>query len=67
MHPDGDEILLVISGRIRISYDSGLEPLDVAAGQACIVSRGEWHKIDCLEDSEFFHVTPGPNGEARFN
>lgn len=24
MHPDGDEILIVASGKIRVSYDSGL-------------------------------------------
>lgn len=66
MHPDGDEILLVISGMIRIRYDSGTDPLDLAPGQACIVRKGEWHKVDCLQDSQFIHITPGPNGQARF-
>lgn len=66
MHPDGDEILLVTSGKIRISYDSGATSLDLRSGQACIVPKGEWHKIECLEDSQFLHITPGPNGEARF-
>ena len=67
MHPDGDEILLVASGKIRVSYDSGTEPIDVGAGQACIVMKGEWHKIDCLQDSQFVHITPGPIGNARFS
>ena len=67
MHPDGDEILLVTSGRIRISFDSGTEPLDLVSGQACIVHKGEWHKIDCIADSQFVHITPGPRGEARFS
>jgi len=66
MHPDGDEILLVTSGMIRISYDSDPTPLDLEEGQACIISQGEWHKIECLEDSQFVHITPGPHGEARF-
>lgn len=66
MHPDGDEILLVTSGKIRISYDSGTKPLDLRAGQACIVRKGEWHNIDCVEDSQIVHITPGPRGEARF-
>ena len=67
LHPDGDEILVVTSGKIRVSYDSGATPLDLAAGQACIVRKREWHKIDCLEDSQFIHITPGPRGDARFN
>ena len=66
MHPDGDEILFVMSGQIRITYDSGDEPLDVGPGQACIVRQGEWHKVDCVEESQFVHITPGPNGDARF-
>jgi len=66
MHPDGDEILLVTSGRIRISYDSRAEPLYLSAGEACIVRKGEWHRLDCLEDGQLIHITPGPHGEARF-
>ena len=66
MHPDGDEILYVISGKVRITYDSGNDPLDLGPRQACIVRKGEWHKVDCLEEAEFVHITPGPNGEARF-
>lgn len=66
MHPDGDEILYVISGTLLISYDSGEQPLGVGAGQACIVRRGEWHMVDCLEQAQLMHITPGPNGDARF-
>ena len=38
VHPDGDEILLVISGKLRISCDSfpGQDTI-LTAGQACIV------------------------------
>ena len=66
MHPDGDEILLITAGKVRISYDSGVEPMELSAGEACIVGKGEWHMIDCLEDGQIVHITPGPNGEARF-
>ncbi len=67
MHPDGDELLYVISGRMRITYDSGDTQLDLSAGQACIVRKGEWHKVECLETTQFIHLTPGPRGEARLN
>ena len=66
MHPDGDEILYLITGRVQISYDSGDQPLELNSGQACIVPKGEWHRIDCLEDAQLVHITPGPQGEVRF-
>ena len=66
VHPDGDEILYVISGRIRIHYDSKPEdPVELGPGGACIVRKGEWHKVDILEPTRLLHVTPGPNGDHR--
>ena len=67
MHPDGDEILIVASGTLRLLHDSGNAPMDLAVGEACIVRRGEWHLVDCLEETTLIHITPGPNGEARFS
>lgn len=66
MHPDGDEILYVVAGTLRVFYDSSSQPLDLVAGEACIVRCGEWHKVDCVEDTTLLHISPGPNGEARF-
>ena len=66
MRPDGDEILYVISGTLRVVHDSGKDPVDFVAGEACIVRRGEWHMVDCLEVTKLLYITPGPNGEARF-
>lgn len=66
MHPDGDEILYVVSGTLRLTHDSGDEPVDLVAGEACIVHRGEWHLVDCIEETTLIHITPGPRGEARF-
>lgn len=66
MHPDGDEILYVISGKIRITSDSSPdEPLVLGAGEACVVSKGEWHNVNLVETAQFVHITPGPNGDAR--
>lgn len=66
MHPDGDEILYVVSGRVRVTCDSdpGGE-LVLGPGQACIVPKGEWHKVSILEKTQLIHVTPGPNGDHR--
>lgn len=66
MHPDGDEILYVISGKIRITSDSApYEPMLLRAGEACVVPKGEWHNVELVEKAQFVHITPGPNGESR--
>ena len=45
VHPDGDEILYVISGAVRVTSDSNPgESLQLGPGDACIVEKGEWHK-----------------------
>jgi quercetin dioxygenase-like cupin family protein len=66
VHPDGDEILYVISGRLRVTGES--EPdaaIELAAGEACIVRKGEWHRVRVLERTQLIHITPGPNGDHR--
>lgn len=66
MHPDGDEVLYVISGRIRVTGDSAPEaPMELGPGQACIVPAGEWHRVDVIEPVQLVHLTPGPGGEHR--
>ena len=66
VHPDGDEILYVISGKICVTGDSTPdERLILEPGDACIVGKGEWHKVDVLEKTQLLHITPGPNGDHR--
>ena len=66
VHPDGDEILYVISGRLRVIGDSAPnETLELGPGAACVVKRGEWHNVKILEKSQLLHITPGPNGDHR--
>jgi mannose-6-phosphate isomerase-like protein (cupin superfamily) len=38
--PDFDEFTLVLSGVLRVTYETGV--LDVAAGQAVVARAGEW-------------------------
>ena len=66
MHPDGDEILYVISGSLRVIAESAAaQPLELTSGGACIVKKGEWHKVQVLETTQLMHITPGPNGDYR--
>src|SRR5690242_3974345 len=48
--PDFDEYTLVLSGLLRVEHRQGV--LDVAAGQAVVVRRGEWVQ----------YSTPEPGG-----
>ena len=66
VHPDGDELLYVISGSIQVTCDSAPgETLVLEAGSGCIVTRGEWHKVEVLEETQLLHITPGPDGDHR--
>ena len=66
IHPDGDEILYVVSGRLRVTGESNPNaPLELRAGEACIVPKGEWHRVHVLEKTQLIHITPGPNGDHR--
>lgn len=66
MHPDGDEVLHVISGKVRVSCDSSPnDDLILGPGDTCIVPRGEWHKVSMVEEARLIHITPGPHGDHR--
>ncbi len=65
VHPDGDELLYVIDGSVSIRCDSMDEDLILGAGQACIIPRGEWHRVHVLMPTQLMHVTPGPHGDHR--
>lgn len=66
MHPDGDEVLLLISGRVRVVFpDDPVDDIDVNPGDGLVVPKGMWHRVDILEPSRIAYLTPGPNNEYR--
>jgi mannose-6-phosphate isomerase-like protein (cupin superfamily) len=72
VHPDGDEFLYVVSGTMELILDDGDERVVGAemtvllrSGDAYIVPRGVWHRLEAVEPSYLVHVTPGPNGGHR--
>jgi ethanolamine utilization protein EutQ len=48
--PEFDEYTIVLAGSLRVEHESG--QVDVLAGQAILVRRGEWVR----------YSTPGPQG-----
>lgn len=67
MHPDGDELLFLVAGRVTVVIEDEDPPREVplARGQATIVPQGVWHKLRLHEPSQILYVTPGPGGAHR--
>jgi mannose-6-phosphate isomerase-like protein (cupin superfamily) len=72
VHPDGDEFLYLVSGTMELILDDGDEravgvetKVLLRSGDACVVPRGVWHRLEPVERSYLVHVTPGPNGGHR--
>jgi quercetin dioxygenase-like cupin family protein len=66
VHPDGDEILYVISGKLRVIGESDPNAaIELGTGDACIVRKGEWHRVIMIEPAQLIHITPGPRGDYR--
>ena len=65
-HPDGDEILYLISGRARVVFlDSDDDDIELQPGDGLVVPQGVWHRVDILEPCRIVYATPGPNNEFR--
>ncbi len=67
LHPDGDEILYVVSGSVEVvlEEEGGDRRVPAVAGQAVVVPRGIWHRVELQEPTRLLHITPGPGGDHR--
>ena len=66
MHPDGDELIYLVSGRARVTLESDpVEELVMEAGEGLVVPKGVWHRVEILTPSQIVYVTPGPNNRFR--
>lgn len=64
MHPAGDEILLALSGRMAVVLQGATdgdpdESFALKAGEAFVVPRGRWHRLNVIEPGEVVFMTPG--------
>lgn len=66
-HLDGDELLYLIAGRATLVLEraEGEERVELAAGGACIVPRGLWHRVVPHGEATLLYATPGPRNERR--
>jgi len=67
LHPDGDEFLFVLDGRIEVRLGEGAAATTfcVPAGQGCVVPRDVWHKVTPQGTCRILFMTPGPTIEFR--
>jgi mannose-6-phosphate isomerase-like protein (cupin superfamily) len=67
MHPDGDELLYLVSGKFTVSLELDTErrEVELRAGEALVVPRGVWHLVTMQEPGQLVHLTPGPGGDHR--
>jgi mannose-6-phosphate isomerase-like protein (cupin superfamily) len=66
VHFDGDEIIHVISGVLKVESDSNPNnSLQLSAGDSCIIKKSEWHKIYVIEKAKLIYITPATNNEHR--
>ena len=66
MHPDGDEVLFLISGRVRVLLETApAEEFEMQPGDGLIVPKGVWHRVNIIEPSRIVYITPSPRSEYR--
>jgi quercetin dioxygenase-like cupin family protein len=39
--------------------------IELGPGDACIVRKGEWHRVMIVEPPQLIHITLGPHGDYR--
>jgi mannose-6-phosphate isomerase-like protein (cupin superfamily) len=67
MHPEADEVVHVVKGRIELVLEVGgrEQRVEVRAGATLVVPRGAWHTAIVHEPGEAPHVTYGKGTEHR--
>jgi mannose-6-phosphate isomerase-like protein (cupin superfamily) len=75
MHPHGEEVLVLLSGRMTMVFEEGgdgtrgraIKERNVALeeGRACVVPRGSWHRAVVHVPGKLLAITYGRGTEHR--
>ena len=67
MHPDGDEIVVLLSGAVDLVLDEpgGERTVELRDRAAAVVPRSVWHTANVLTPSEALHITRGAGTAHR--
>ena len=66
-HPRGEEVVVLVSGRMDLLQDRDGEErrVPMTAGMAVVNPKGVWHTADIHEPSRALFITPGRGTEHR--
>ena len=64
MHPEGDEILILLSGAVDVVLCEK-RVIQLRKRGACIVPKGVWHGQIVHAESELMFITPGRGTQHR--
>ena len=58
VHPDGDELIIVLAGAIDVMIDDGSSETAIAldVGHAAVVPRGVWHRLVMREPGRLLFI-----------
>lgn len=67
MHPEGEEILVLLSGAMDLHLEEGGETrcAALAPGMTYLVPRGTWHRFTVREPSQLLFATAGAGTQTR--
>ena len=68
MHPDGDELILCLSGQVTFEVETagGLALVDLSpAAPVCLMPRGHWHRFRVQAPAKLLFVTFGRGTQHR--
>ncbi|UAJ12971.1 cupin domain-containing protein [Glacieibacterium megasporae] len=68
MHPEGEELIYLLSGRMTLVLDKGsgsLDRVELEVGKATVMPRGVWHTADVSEPGKALYVTTGAGTQSR--
>jgi uncharacterized cupin superfamily protein len=66
-HPVGEELVVVLSGRVDLIQEVGGEErrVTLGPGEAVVNPKGVWHTADVHEPGDGLFITPGRGTEHR--
>lgn len=68
MHPEGDEVVLCVSGQMTLVQewpDGRVERVTIGAGEYAINPPGVWHTADIDQEATALFITAGLGTEGR--
>jgi mannose-6-phosphate isomerase-like protein (cupin superfamily) len=67
MHPAGDEILVMLEGKVTFILDfaDGLKALALSPGRLLVIPKGVWHTARVSEPARLLAITAGAGTQHR--